>query len=875
MRSTATALLLAACAGFAADPAPAARPQASAPTPPAVVPAPGALKPFAEVVKEAKALPGLFSLWQKEDKVWLEVKPDQIGPLYFFSWNRPNGIGERGIYGGMMGESWLVYLKRVGNTLQLLARNTSFTAKEGTPIAHAVAEGYSDSLLASAPVLSLPHPERKSVLVEANALLFRDIPMAGTDLEFAFRQPYGFDAGNTSFSKVSSTPDQTTFLVNAHFSLAKLVLPPLAMPGAPPVPHLPPPRNLEDVRSLFLGFQYNLSSLPKEPMAPRLADDRVGHFVSTRWDYTTDSATDERIRVIHRWRLEKADPAAALSKPKVPITYWMDKNIPEKYRETVKAGILEWNKAFERIGFKEAIEVRQQPEDADWSTHDASHASIRWFLGVDAGFAIGPSVVDPRTGEILDADIGIGEVFTRGGRREFQEEIPPVQPPASARPDFCSYLAEGRSEAAFSLDLLEGRGAFEPGSPGEEAFIQGYLKDVVMHEVGHTLGLRHNYRASTAYTEAQLADRAFTEAHGIAGSVMDYTPTNIARLGERQADYHMPTLGPYDYWAIEYAYTPLDPAKEPEALASIAARGEKDPVLAYATDEEAGMGPDAMDPEVSRWDLGKDPLAYLTKRMDLSRELLERLQARTFMPGQDYNTLRRTTTVALGRMAVAASNAAKYLGGVVYLRDHAGSPRAPLTPVSGPRQREALKVITGGMFDMNSMKLKPEFLARMTVNQFDRGFGGASSAPDFSLSSRILAMQKGVLGQIMNPMVMRRILDAPEKTSARDVFRLPELFDSLGAAIWEEARRGQDPTATRRGLQKEYLRQLVSLVLRANPATPDDARSLARESLKGLQSRLGAALAKPGLSREGKAHYIECLASIDETFKASVQRMSL
>lgn len=286
------------------------------------------------------------------------------------------------------------------------------------------------------------------------------------------------------------------------------------------------------------------------------------------------------------------------------------------------------------------------------------------------------------------------------------------------------------------------------------------------------------------------------------------------------------------------------------------------------------MGPDAMDPEVSRWDLGKDPLAYLTKRIGLSRELLDRLQARTFKPGEDYNALRRTTSVALARMGNAASNAAKYLGGVVYLRDHAGSSRAPLTPVAGPRQREALKVITTGLFDMNSLRLKPEFLARMTVNQFDRGFGGASSAPDFSLSSRILAIQKGLLGQIMNPMVMRRILDAPEKTAAKDVFRLSELFDGLGSAIWEEARRGQDPTATRRGLQKEYLRQLVSLVLRANPATPDDARGLARESLKTLQSQLKAGLAKPGLSRESKAHYAECLATVEETFKASFQRMT-
>jgi hypothetical protein len=827
------------------------------------------------VIKDAKELPGLVSLWQKDDKVWLELKPDQLGPLYFLSWNFPQSLGERGLYGGMMGDSHLVYFKRIGNTLQLLARNTAFTAKEGTPIAQAVAEGFSDSLLASAPVLSLPHPERKSFLVEANALLLRDLPMAATQLEFAFRQPYGFDAGNSSFRTVASGPEQTTFHVNAHFSLAKLMIPPVQMPGAPPLPFTAPPRTLPDVRSLFLGFYYSLSKLPQEAMRPRLADDRVGHFVSTRWDFTQDLQPDERVRLVHRWRLEKADPSAPRSKPKQPIVYWLDRNIPERYRETVKAGILEWNKAFERIGFTDAIEVRQQPADADWSTHDARHASVRWFLGVDAGFAIGPSVVDPRTGEILDADIGMGEVFTRGGREEFREEVPPVAEPwLPGQARRCTYLAEARFEAAFGHDLLEARGELEPGSPAEEAFIHSYLKDVVMHEVGHTLGLRHNFRASTVYSEAQLADRAFTAVNGITGSVMDYTPTNLAKAGAKQGDYHMGTLGPYDYWAIEYAYAPLDPAKEKAELARIAAKGESDPLLAYATDEEAGFGPDAMDPEVNRFDLGSDPLGYLSKRLALSLELLDRLQARTLKPGEPYKALRRTTQVALGRVGFSASNAAKYLGGVVYLRDHAGSSRTPLVPASGAKQREALRLLTTSIFNMNSLKLKPEFAARLTVDQFDRGFGGTGSAPDFSLSARVLSIQKGILAQVLNPGVARRILDAPEKTAAKDVFRLPELFDGLGGAIWEEARRGLEPTPTRRGLQKEHLRQMAALVLRANPATPDDARSLARENLRSLQASLKAALAKPGLSRETKAHYQECLATVEETFKATVQRMS-
>lgn len=842
---------------FSADPPPTPLPQA----PISVVmakEAPVPLKPYADVVQGAREQHGLFTLWRKDEKVWIDLKPDQLGPLFFLSWTFPRGLGERGIYGGMMGDGHLVYFKRIGNTLQLLARNSAFTARAGTPMAHAVADGFSDSLLASAPVVSLPDPRGKGFLVEANLLFLKDLPMATLDLEAAFRQPYAMDLPNSSFASASASPDYATFQVSAHFAMARPVISAAPLPGT-----------LEDLRSLFLGFRYTLAKLPGEPMKVREADDRLGHFVATVWDFTQDDRPDPRIRLINRWRLEKADPASPLSRPKQPIVFWLDRNIPEKYRETVRAGILEWNKAFERIGFQDALEVRQQSEDADPDGHGLRHASIRWFLGVDAGFAIGPSLVDPRTGEILEADIAVGDGFARSIRESSREEVPQAGKAA------CRYLAEGRDELAFGTDLLEARGGLEPGSPGADAFVQAYLKSVVMHEVGHTLGLRHNFRASIAYTEDQLADKAFTAVNGIAGSVMDYTPVNLALAGHAQADYTMPTLGPYDYWAIEYAYASLPPAEEKADLARIAARGETDPLLAYATDEEAGSGSAAMDPEVNRFDLGQDPLAYLGKRIALSHELLGRLQERTFTPGDNYKQLRRTTSLALNQMASATFNAAKYLGGVVYLRDHAGSPRTPLTPVSGARQRAALKLITDSVFTMDALRLRPDFVSRLTLDPFDRGYGITGSVPDFSVSARALSIQKAVLARVLNPWAMARILGAPEKTADKDVFGLSELFDGLHASIWEELRKGVEPTATRRGLQKEHLRQLITLVLKSGPVTPDDARALAREDLTALRAQLATASRRQGFSRETKAHIAECRATIEETLKASMLRASL
>ncbi|WP_306590118.1 zinc-dependent metalloprotease [Geothrix sp. 21YS21S-4] len=850
----------------AQTPAPATRPQEH---PAPVLPIPGGLKPFSDVVKEAKELPGLFPLWQKDDKVWIELKPEQLDKPFFLAVSTTQGVGERGLYGGMMDRTHVVQFKRIGNTLQMLAKNLDFTAKEGTPIARAVKEGFSDSLLGFAPVLSQPHPDRKSFLVEANALFLADIPMAATQLELIYRQPYALDRANSSFAKVRATADMDTFSVSAHFALAKLILPPVSLPGAPPMPFTPLPGTLEDVRSLFLGYHYSLSKLP-EPMQPRAADERVGYFTTTHWDFTHDLNPDPKVRFVNRWRLEKQDPAAALSEPKQPIVYWLDRNMPEKYRPAVTAGILEWNRAFEKIGFKDAVQVKVQPADAEWDTHDTRHASVRWLVGTDIGFAIGPSHVDPRTGEILDADIGVGEIWTRNPRRTVVEELP--RPMAKDAVHACAYEAEASQEMGFAMDLLEARGDLEPDSPEADAYVMAVLKDVITHEVGHTLGLRHNFRASTIYANAQLQDAAFTKANGLTGSVMDYNALNIAAKGEKQGEYVMSTLGPYDFWAIEYAYKPLEASSEKAELAKIAARSHTEPRLAYGTDEEAGYsGIDGMDPEVNRRDLGADPLGFYKKRLQLSRELWDRLQDKRLKDDESYAVLRRTFEGGLGQVGLAANLTAKYVGGVVHLRDHAGSPRAPFTPVSAERQREAVKLLEVGLFSADAFAFRPEFMARLTVNQFERGFN-----PDFSLSTRLLGLQRMVLTQLMQPGVATRILDATDKMAdPKAAFRLSELFEALQSAIWSELKTGKEAPALRRNLQKEHLRNLVGLVLRANPATPEDARALSREGLKTLAARLRTAGTKPGYSKETKAHFAECLASIEETLKPSVTRMSL
>lgn len=837
-------------------------PAAATPTPaaalPVVVP-----RPFVDIVRGAAHLPGFLSLYQKEEKVWIELRPDQFDRPLFMSVNMPNGIGERGIYGSQMGTSQVVVFHRVGNLVQMIAKNTDYGAKAGTPQALVVQQAFSDSLLAIAPVVSSPHPQSKSILVEANSLLFGDIMAMTTRLEAAFRMTYVMDARNSSFLTIRSDENMTGFQVNAHYFTPRIPAPPAVMPPVPAaVPH--PPTTLPDPRSMFLGFYYSFMPLPAQAMHGRRADDRIGHFVSTSQDYSDDVTPTTAVHLVERWRLEKQDPAAPLSAPKQPIVYWIDANVPEKYRESVKQGVLAWNEAFERIGFKDAIVVRQQAETDRFDTMDARHASIRWFVGSDVGFAIGPSQVDPRSGEILDADIGMSDVFARGARRMIGEDsfnFSLAQQPSETR---CDYMQESATEMGFAMDVLEARGLLDMDGPEADALAQAYVRSVIMHEVGHTLGLRHNFRASTIYSLKQLQDPEFTRKNSMTGSVMDYTPFNLSLKGEKQGEYVASTLGPYDYWAIEYAYKPIEPAQEKQELAKIAARSNE-PQLAFGTDQDAsGFN---LDPDVNLYDLGSDPLAFFQRRLAISRELWDRVQNRTLKPGESYEVLRRSFDYGFQQFARTLPVVVKYVGGVTYLRDHAGTGRATFTPVPLPRQRAALQMLTESLFKADSFKFSPATISRLAVDHFS-----ARARPDVSVGGRVLALQSAALDQLMSDAVAIRLLDSQEKLEDRkQVLSLGELYGSVQDAVWSELKSGKDINGMRRNLQREHLKRLVAALLRVSAGTPADVRSLQRENALQLQGQLRAAMAKP-VSREAKAHLSESLETLSQALKASMLR---
>ena len=878
---------------------PAAMPASGSAAPGAVPPAPAAGQPppFANVIKGARQIGGLFTAWQKDERLWLELRPEDFNRPFFLSPKLRTGLGERRLFGGLMlGSPRLVQFRRQHNVVQLVAINGQQIAKAGTPEARAVAAAISPSLLGANLVASQPHPQRKSVLVDAGAIFLSDMMGLGMQLQRAYRQGYALDLRNSAVVGVRGQADLLVLETNQHFATGNIAVP---QPGAPPTAPVPTtPKGVPDARSLFLGLHYSLARLPAQTMPARPADPRVGHFISVVDDFSDDLARSPRQRFVNRWRLEKKVPAAEQSEPVKPITYWLDRNIPIKYREAITAGVLEWNKAFEPIGFKNAIVVKQQPDDARWDTLDAGVASLRWMTNREPGFgAIGPSHVDPRSGEILDADIALeslssrnlrnlrarvlGSAGTAAAAQEWADLLQIGQaadgPPADHGPGAggplhdpltCRHADQAAEQLGYAMDVLATRGEIDPDSPEAQQFVLDYLKDVTMHEVGHTLGLRHNFRASHAISAQQVADPDFSRREAFTGSVMEYAPVNLPRPGEKAAAPFQATLGSYDFWAIEYAYKPVPADQQAAELARIAARSGE-PGLAYGTDEDNFLG---IDPEALQFDLGDDVLAFAARRFDIARDLFNRQETRTLKPDADFGSLRRALAYAVRDAGRAAGILMRQVGGVRTLRDYPNTGRDPLQPVPAADQRAALQLLSQRVLAADSFVVSPALQRKLAPNYFERS-ESPTVTTDFALAQTVLDLQRALLSRLMSDALAARVLDNEAKVSPpAKALQLTELYNQLEADVWSELAVAKDIARARRDLQREHINRMTALVLRPAAMTRSDARSLVRARAAALAQRIELASRRSTLGAEARAHLQDSAESLRAALAAPLQR---
>jgi hypothetical protein len=831
------------------------------------------LRPFAELTRGAERIEGYFDFYQKGEQLFLAVPAERLGEEFLLVSKISRGIGAAGIYGGTMlniFEGAVVSLDRQGDRVLLVQHPHRFTAPEGSPVARAVELSFAPSVLEAAKIESVRGDS--ALVINVHDWFVSDLSNVGLRVRGATSRGPGqqgtvnFDRGRSYLESVKSFPENVSIRSMLTFRPAQ----PVGMGSVP------------DSRYIPVGVHYTLAKLPEEPMTPRLADDRVGFFMTVRKDFSQDDVEFFQ-RYVNRWRLERGESAGnGLYYPKKPIVYYLDRTIPEEYRPYMMEGVEAWNAAFEAAGFKDAVRAELLPDDAD--AEDIRYATLRWNTSDQPGYgAIGPSIVDPRTGEILDSDQLYEANMVRGWKREWRIAVSPstaIREVFEVSHDELASLAGGGEMSTLAAELsaqgtllraeLVARGDIDPGEAVPMEYVGQALRWVTMHEVGHTLGLRHNFRSASDTPLESLHDPEWARERGIYSSVMEYPSVNIPPRGTPTGYHYNPGVGSYDRWAISFGYTP-----DPEDAKRIARQGAM-PGHAYGTDEDA-RGPGSLDPSVAVYHLSGDPLGWGQQRVDLVKGLWTELPRAVLADNTRFAELTDAFRALLFQYARALSTAPKYIGGQFQYRDRVGDPqgRDPFVPVSRAKQREALDFLNTYAFGPEAFDIPPEVLARFGANRWSHWgesntFGGRI---DYPLHDDVLGIQSSLLDQMLHPMVFARIRDAELKFGTEAVLPIPELMEEIGRAVWSEVWTGaRNVPAMRRDLQRAHLDRMTALVATPPDNAPADARSVARYRLRDLGQRIDRALASAGrLDAYSRAHLMESRARVTKALDAGLE----
>jgi len=839
--------------------------------------------PFAELLKDAETTNGLIKLHKKGSKLYGELPGSVLNKDLIVVIAIAKGIAERPILAGMtwgFGDDWIWQFKKVDDDIQIVRRNVRFRAASGSPEERAVKLAYTDSVLFSLPIATMS-PSGNAV-VDLSPVFMSDLPQISQVLP-----GFSLATNKSTWASLKGFENNVNIQVAATYVSG----------GTATLDTVP------DSRGATINVHYSISVLPQTGYTPRMADDRIGYFLTVVKDFTKAEEEDRFVRYINRWQLQKSDSSSAVSPPKEPIIFWLEKTIPYPYRQPIREGIEEWNKAFSKIGFANAIEVRQQADDADWDPEDIRYNTFRWITA-SAGFAMGPSRVNPLTGQILDADIIFDADFVSFWKQEYETFTAESVAALTGGPlDVASYLEEQRRipahlrhghacrcdfhqglvrELAFGSAALAA-GAAAEGKPMQEKLIMQGLKEITMHELGHTLGLRHNFKASSWRTLEELNDPAKTAETGQVASVMDYSPPNIVPKGTTQGDYYPTTIGPYDYWAIEYGYKPLSGGTDGEVkeLKAIAARCGQ-PEYAYATDEDTrGIDPD---PLVNRFDLGSDPVAYAKQRVAVVTPLWPGLVNQVTKEGDGYQRARQAFGVLLGNEGRALFMAARNVGGIYVSRDHRGdaNARMPFVIVPVEKQREALALLEEHVFSDKPFQFPPELYNYLAASRWSHWGEPDTLRLDYPAHEVILLWQDRILSQLMSTLTLERIHDSELKVPAdQEAFTTAELLDRLTKAVYAEVdaipatgeftNRKPAISSYRRNLQRSYFKRLANLAMGNVPA-PQDCQTVAFAQLTDLNERISKLLASNApLDPYSKAHLRETSARIQKVVDSRLE----
>ncbi|MEO1029435.1 MAG: zinc-dependent metalloprotease, partial [Pseudomonadota bacterium] len=552
-------------------------------------------------------------------------------------------------------------------------------------------------------------------------------------------------------------------------------------------------------------IRHSILALPEDMMKPRYYNHRVGFFDARYQDYTGEKNKVQEKRFIKRWRLVKKDPTAELSEPVEPIVWYIDPGTPARYVEATREGIEFWQEAFEQAGFKNAIIAKIAPtpeEDPDWDPEDARYAVVRWVPSTIPN-AQGPHVADPRTGEIIEADV-----------RMYHNVIKLIEE---------WYFAQA--------------GATDPRAsklPLPDDVMSDLVRFVVAHEVGHSIGLHHNFLGSNAYTVEQLRDPEFVRKYGVASSIMDYARFNYVMQpedGVSPIDY---APGPYDKFAIEWGYTefPGDLSAEDEIplLNKIADRQLDNPAYRWDAYSDAAR----WDPRIQTEDIGNDAMeATRLGILNLERIMDNLVDAASYEPGQSYDEVGVAYGALASQYARELGHVCNHVGGSIYRRELAqGQSQTDVYdtyPIA--KQQEALDFIKENAFKLPEFWQNEDVLKRIGHDKY---------------METVTRFGDRTLNQLMAPARIDHMIE--QKAGGLDMYDPVKLFAEVREALFEETgRRNPSVTAYRRHLQSSFVNMMITHLeppqgrTSARNRVSEDYRALARASLVSLQRDLNRA----------------------------------
>ncbi len=790
-------------------------------------------KTIADLTKSSKKIEGLFTIYQDTitGAVKLLINEKQLNKDYIYFSQIADGVAEAGAYRGSYKGSSVFQLRNFFNKIEFVAPNTSFYFDENNAISKSADANISHAVIASGKILA--SDKKKGLhLIDANGLFLSETFTRIKQPRFPGSSPFAFSLGRfdknkSKINNIKNYPENTNIKTEYVYSN------PSVLNGGS--------QAVTDGRNVSIKVFHTFMNMPSDEYEVRMDDPRVGYFLTETNDMTSTETVNYR-DMIHRWKLVKKNPDAEISEPVKPITWWIENSTPIEWRETIKEGVLAWNEAFEKAGFKNAMVVKVQPDDAEWDAGDIRYNVLRWTSSPNPPFGgYGPSFVNPRTGEILGADIMLEYVhFTNrifadklyndaseNMKLETLEELKAKKFLEKNNLLYCSAGHVLHENLQLVSAVLQASGASELDM---EAIKKEGMKSLIMHEVGHTLGLNHNMKASQLFSPSQLADANFIEGKALTGSVMDYAGINITNDRSKQGQYYDMAVGPYDIWAIQFGYTPFKSETEKDLLLN----RSTEPELIFGNDADDMRSPGkAIDPRVMIGDLSNDPITYSINRFELVNSMMKNLKTQFLKEGETYEDLRRAYYTLHNQTRIAGGVVSRFIGGVYVDRSTYGQKGGaqPYTPVSLKDQKRAMEALKKYIFAPNAFDAPNDIYNYLAKQR--RGYNFFGGPEDPKIHEQVLGYQTSVLAHIMHPNTLQRISNSELYGNK---YKLSSYMTDLNNMMFKPDVYGSI-NSFRQNLQAVYTKRLIEMLNgRASSRFSVAAKSMAIYNLKIIKT---------------------------------------